>query len=370
MKIIEKDGCKELHSEDYNYIFRRSDGSFWRWGETEDDDPQFSPYGPEILDLEISSGKCNGRCKFCYKDNGEDENTHHMTLEEFKTVFHKIPNVLTQIAFGICDISSNPDFFAMMEYSREHRVIPNYTCNGLEVTQEIAQRTAKLCGAVAVSLVNKKKSYEAINNFLDAGMKQVNMHYMLSEETYDKAFEVIDEIAKDLKPKGFNAIVFLQYKPKGKNADSFHSVLSVEKYTKLIKYCDEKEVNYGFDSCSANIFIESIPSTVRKFKIFENAPREAKEYFEHIRNRRIRDLMEMAEPCESGLFSSYINCYGKFFVCSFAEGEDVWQEGLDVLNCDDFLNDIWNHPRLIKWRDRLIKNERDCPIYELALQKV
>jgi hypothetical protein len=32
-------------------------------------------------------------------------------VEEFKTIFHKIPNALTQIAFGICDIDSNPDFF-------------------------------------------------------------------------------------------------------------------------------------------------------------------------------------------------------------------------------------------------------------------
>lgn len=343
MKIVEENNGKALFSENYNYIFRKDDGFFMRWGKHTKDDPQFSPFGPEILDLEISSGKCNGRCKFCYKDNGEDVNTHHMTLEEFKTIFHKIPKALTQIAFGICDISSNPDFFAMMKYARENGIIPNYTCNGLEVTQEVAQRTAKLCGAVAVSLVNKKKSYEAISNFLNAGMKQVNMHYMLSEETYDKAFEVIDEIAKDFKPKGFNAIVFLQYKPKGKNSDAFHSVLSVKKYTKLISYCDEKEINYGFDSCSANIFMESVKD--KSLEIF-------------------------AEPCESGLFSSYINCYGKFFVCSFAEGEDVWQNGIDVLNCDDFLNDVWNHPRLITWRDRLIKNERNCPIYELSMEKV
>ena len=373
MKITENKKEKRLASEKYNYIFRKTDGYFWRWGETEDDDPRWSPFGPELLDLEISTGKCNGRCKFCYKNNGEDVNTHHMTLEEFKIIFHKVSKnkVLGQIAFGICDISSNPDFFAMMEYSKDHGVVPNYTCNGLEVTKKIAKKTAKLCGAVAVSLVNKEKTYDAIKKFsIDNNMNQCNIHYMLSLETYDRAFDIIDDIASDPRLKNFNAIVFLQYKPKGKNPDAFHSVLSVEKYTKLINYCDEKEVSYGFDSCSANIFIESIPSTVRKFEIGKDAPDEAKRYFEDIRNRRIRELETMAEPCESGMFSSYINCYGKFFVCSFAEGEDQWQEGLDVLNCNNFLKDIWFHPRLSKWRSRLIKNERNCPIYELSLECV
>ena len=268
-----------------------------------------------------------------------------MKIKKIEEMEEKIP-FLGQIAFGICDISSNPDFFAMMDYSRKNGVIPNYTCNGLEVTENIAQKTADLCGAVAVSLVNKKKSYEAIAKFLDAGMTQCNMHYLLSEETYDEAFEVIDYISKNLKPKGFNAVVFLQYKHKNKKSN-YHSVLDVEKYTKLINYCNEKQIAYGFDSCSAPMFLNSI----------QDDPNN-------------KHLEVLAEPCESGLFSSYIKCYGKFFVCSFAEGEDVWQEGIDVLNCNDFLQDVWLHPRLIKWRERLINNKRECPIYNLSLEGV
>jgi len=196
-----------------------------------------------------------------------------------------------------------------------------------------------------VSLVNKEKTYDAIKKFIDAGMNQVNMHYMLSEETYEKAFDVVDYISENL--KGFNAIVFLQYKPKGKNSDSFNPVLSVEKYTKLIKYCNEKEVDYGFDSCSAPIFLDSIKDDSSN-----------------------KHLETLAEPCENGLFSSYINCYGKFFVCSFAEGEDEWKEGIDVLNCNDFMKDVWNHERLVAWRERLLDNKRNCPIYDLSLQGV
>ena len=53
----------------------------------------------------------------CYKCNGEDgDDTHNMTFDEFKIIFHKLPKTLTQIAFGIMDIKTNPDFFKMMEY--------------------------------------------------------------------------------------------------------------------------------------------------------------------------------------------------------------------------------------------------------------
>jgi len=270
-----------------------------------------------------------------------------MTFTEFITIFEKMPKTLTQIAFGICDIDSNSKFFSMMRYAREKGVIPNYTCNGLRITPEVAKKTAELCGAVAVSLVNKEKTYDAIKLFTDAEMTQVNCHYMLSKETYDRAFKIIDDISTDPRLEKFNAIVFLQYKPKGRNSDSFHSVLDVEKYKKLTDYCKEKKVRYGFDSCSASMFIDSL----------EGQP-----------DKRITELF--VEPCESGLFSSYINCKGKFFVCSFAEGEDEWVEGLDVLHCDDFMKDIWNHPRLVAWRKRLIENKRECPIYDLSLEKI
>lgn len=347
MKIVDKEDMKALYSRNYNFVLNKKNGMFVRWGKELQDDPQFSPFGPEILDLEISSGgDCLGNCPFCYKCNGGDQPTHNMTLQEFKTIFDKMPKTLTQIAFGIMNIRTNPDFFKMMKYARKNGVIPNYTCHGLDVTPEIAERTSKLCGAVAVSLLNKKKTYNAIKLFTGFGMGQVNIHYMLSEETYDKAFEIIDDLASDSELKDFNAIVFLQYKSKGRSPDDFTSVLDVEKYKRLTEYCKAKNIRYGFDSCSASMFIDSL----------EGQP-----------NKRVTELF--VEPCESGLFSSYINCHGKFFVCSFAEGEDKWIEGLDVLHCDDFIKNIWDHPRLVAWRERLIKNKRECPIYDLSLEK-
>jgi hypothetical protein len=287
---------------------------------------------------------CNMLVHNCYKCNGGNQLTHNMTLNEFKTIFDKMPKLLTQIAFGIMNCHTNPDMFAMFEYARKNGVIPNYTTHGLDVTDDVVKETARLCGAVAVSVVQKEKTYESIQKFIAAGMKQCNIHFMICDETYDKAFEIIDDISTDKRLTGFNAIVFLQYKAKGRNPDAFHSMKEFEKYSKLIDYCEQRKVNYGFDSCGAGRFM-------------------------HVRPQ----MAIYAEPCESGLFSSYINCHGVFFPCSFSE--DV-EKGIDVLNCSDFLKDVWHSDTLNKWREKLLSstnnckcefktNCRQCPVFDL-----
>ena len=77
---------KKVRTPEYNYNFDMSTGHFERWGKTIEDDPTYSPLGPEILDIEIST-ICSQGCKFCYKKNtsvGEN-----MSLETFKRLFFK-----------------------------------------------------------------------------------------------------------------------------------------------------------------------------------------------------------------------------------------------------------------------------------------
>jgi hypothetical protein len=350
-KFKENKEFKIVSSSDYNYVFNKLNGQFARWGKTKEDDPQQAP-APEILDLEISSGgDCLGMCPFCYKGNGGTQETFNMTFEDFKIIFDKMPKFLTQIAFGIMNIGTNPDFFKMMEYSREHGVIPNYTCHGLDVTKEYAERTSKLCGAVAVSIINKEKTFESIKMFADEGMTQVNIHYMVSKERYDEAFKLIDEIAKRKIP--VNAVVFLQYKSKGRGTDKFSPVCSVEDYKKLIEHATNADVRIGFDSCSCPLWYKTIEGTIEEKKSV------------------------MGEPCEAACMSSYINCKGEFYPCSFTEGTTGWENGIDVFSATDFIKDIWNHPRVKDWRIRLLgttnncnckfkKICRKCPIYDIT----
>lgn len=339
MSLMIKEGqeFKAVLSPSYNYLFNKITGAFARWGATKEEDPIKAP-APEILDLEISyGGRCAGNCEFCYKGNGGDQPVHNMTLDEFKVVFNKMPRTLTQIAFGIMNINTNPDFFAMMQHAKDRGVIPNYTCHGFDVTDEVAARTASLCGAVAVSVYSKEHSYNAIKLFTDAGMRQVNIHFMLSEETYDRAFEIVNDAASDPRLEHLNAIVFLAYKPKGRNAGEFTTIKSVEKMRKLIQHCKDLSVSYGCDSCSAPLILKSYQGT--------------KEYDR---------VAPMIEPCEASCFSSYINADGEFFPCSFTEGEAGWETGLSVLHCNDFIKDIWNHERTLEFQSRLLGSTKGC----------
>ena len=81
-------------------------------------------------------------------------------------------------------------------------------------------------------------------------------------------------------------------------------------------------------------------------------------------------LVVCSEPCESGRMSIYINVDGLVFPCSFSENMEGWT-GLDVAKCDDFVQDIWMHPQMVAWREKLCNNNKnnlrciECPIYNI-----
>lgn len=342
---------KVLKSSNYNYIFNGSTGFFARWGKEKADNPDFSPFGPEILDIEIStvcSGPNGKPCSFCYKSNtaiGEN-----MSFETFKAVFDKFPKTLTQIAFGIGDIDGNPDLWRIMEYTRKNGVVPNITINGANLTDEYADNLASLCGAVAVS--HYSPSYVCYNAVAKLTkriggtntLKQVNIHQLVSHETYPKCIKVMDESKSDKRLKKLNAIVFLSLKPKG-NRNKFHK-LGSEKYKELVDYAFANEISIGFDSCSAPMFLSAI--------------KERKDYDQ---------LEQSVEPCESYLFSFYVNVEGKTVPCSFLENE-IDFEPIDLTVVDNFVRDVWNAKGVKAFREKLLATEkcnvcRQCPVFDI-----
>jgi sulfatase maturation enzyme AslB (radical SAM superfamily) len=337
MSLFENEDRKIFESEKYNYIFNKKNGAFVRWGENPEDDPDYSEFGPEIMDIEISSGECSGNCEFCYKRNGSNQPLENMSFETFKSVFASFPKTLTQIAFGITDINSNPDFWKIMRFSKENGVIPNYTTNGNNLTKSDVINTSVLCGAVAVSLYDKDICYNAVKMFTDAGMKQVNIHYMLSEETIGKVFNILYDIAHDSRLGKLKAIVFLQYKPHGRGQKHFTPLKNVKKLKEIIEYANLLNVGIGFDSCSTPLYYQAVKSDPNR-----------------------EQLTQFAEPCESGLFSFYMNVKGEYYPCSFSEGEPGWKDGISGIGVKNFISEIWNHPKLINWRNKSIVSSQNC----------
>ena len=347
-KVTDTAERKSLQSPGYNWAFNKQTGLFIRTGRTEHDDPEFSPYGPEIADIEISAGRCSAGCPHCYKSSSSTSERRNMTLPIFQGVLSRIERTLTQIAFGITDIYANPDFFDILRETRKRGIVPNYTTSALDLDEKAVRTTAELCGAVAVSVVDENACFDAIRRFTEAGMTQVNIHMVLARETFGKAVKLLDKAKHDPRLENLNAIVFLAYKPKGRNPGMWKPLGAVEEYEELITKCEEAKVNYGFDSCSAPMVLRARP----------------KHY-------------EFIEPCESGLFSSYISSEADFYPCSFSEGTPGWETGIDVLGTEDFVKDVWMHPRTVAWREGLLASSkgcdcpmkdscRSCPLYRLT----
>ena len=343
-----KNSLKKFKSNDFNYVFNRNTGFTATWGDTKEHNPEVAPF-PMIMDMEITT-ICHGintkygrnkesklesnPCGFCYKSN--TYNGKYMPFETAKTIIDKLPKELTQIAFGTdASLIGNPDWYEIFKYAREKDFIPNVTV--ADIDDETAEKLASVCGATSVSWYgNKDICYGSVNALSNAGLKYVNIHCMISKETISQAYELISDIGSDERLSGLYAVVFLSLKRKGRG-DKFHCLLQDE-FTDLVNACEEKHINFGFDSCSGQKFLNSIKGTSRESQAV------------------------YCDKCESARMSYYINVDGLGYPCSFSEG--IWKP-IDVLHCNDFINDVWNNPTTQNFRELSLSNDCNCVCYRV-----
>lgn len=247
-----------------------------------------------------------------------------------------------QVAFGVdATGTSNPDMFKIMDYCRQHDVVPNVTV--ANITPMMAYRLANTCGAVAVSRYeNKDWCYDSVQYLTSMGLKQVNIHAMVCEENYQMLLETINDYHSDIRLKDLKAIVFLSLKQKARG-EKF-TRLSQEKFNYLVHYALKRNVPIGFDSCSAPKFATAVNYNEK--------------------------MLPMIESCESTCFSMYINQKGEYFPCSFTE-KDRWPVGIDVTaEKFDFMRDVWYGKKTVEFRNKLLNSQNDkgmrhCPLYEI-----
>lgn len=331
---------KCFDADDYHYRFNLTTGVFARWGRTKDEDPVFSPYGPELADIELTT-QCYEGCMHCYKANTPAGK--HMSLATFKTLLSKFPKYnneyfITQIAFGVdAQAKANPDLWHIFRYCRENNIIPNLTVARLD--EQTANSIAALAGACAVSrYANKNTCYDAVSMLTDKGLKQTNIHQLVARHTLPSIFETLEDIQSDPRLTKLNAIVFLMGKKKGRGIN-LESV-TIEEFQKVVAKCVEYGIRFGCDSCGAPKLMAVLPPAIAKLN------------------------QSFVEPCEATKTGAYINVEGKYFPCSFIEGEElpIWEDGLDVLSADSFMS-LWNHEEVQSTRNKIIeaeKNNRGC----------
>jgi hypothetical protein len=344
------DDHKFFRSPDYNYRLNLKTGSFARWGKTEDEDPQRSPFGPEILDCEVTT-ICAGGCPYCYKSNtavGEN-----MTFETFEAIVEKVNehDVLTQVAFGLgMRGDENPDLWRMCEYLRRRGIMPNGTiANG---TSESWDKIARYFGACAVSYHGHWANamgtlIQNVYELGERGMDQVNVHFVLCRETVPDLYELFHQAKTNPMLRHLNAIVLLGLKRKGRGENGF-TPLSTSEFEEIASIAVENDIRFGFDSCDGS-----------KFMAVLEAWRSAGE----IDDGEYSRMKESVEPCESfSCFSSYVDVHGEYWPCSFCEGIG---EGVKVTDCGSFVDEVWNGERMLGLHEKSIENERRCLYYEV-----
>ncbi len=350
---------------EYNMLFNRwkkvqgqliPDGELLRWGKTYEDDPDFSPIGPEIADIEISSGGCPGilnsagkpvGCSFCYKDNSPGAKVKNMSLETYKKVLDKLTDSgsLTQVALGITGVKDNPDLLDIMRYTREKGCWPNFTLTGADLEMDMAVELADLCGALAVSCspTNPDLCFDTVFLFSSLGVEQTNIHVVVSEETMPFVHQVLEAKKMDPRLRGMGAVVCLMVKPKGRAKGKLHPPTQ-DQYRELVHRALKNEISIGFDSCSALRFFDAIDTA--DFLTEEQ-----------------REVLQMnSDPCESLCFSIYVNTDGMVYSCSFCEGEEGY-EPIDLLAAEDFIQDVWMSETANAFRENLISRGRSCPAF-------
>jgi hypothetical protein len=353
--VLDAPTVKVCISENYNYTFDKINGDFKRWGKTYEEDPQFSPVFAEIADIEITTAcagaltKINGKeirkpCAFCYKSN--TPNGYNMSFETFKKIIDRTPKLLTQVAFGVdSTATSNPDLWNMAAYCREIGIIPNVTV--ADVSDEVADKLAGVMGACAVSLYDDKNvCYDTVQKLVARGMKQINIHFCICNERFNQCKQTIEDITTDPRLKGMGALVMLSLKKKGRGVN--FTPLTTEQYNELVAMSLTKGIKFGFDSCGCKKFFDAVKDHAN-YKMFK----------------------EVGEPCESTCFSWYVGADGKCYPCSFCEHIQGWEDGIDALACNDFIEEIWYNQRIIDFREKLISNcdnihgARECPVFEI-----
>lgn len=319
----------------FRYAFDTETGAYVRTGVLDKDekdtgkDPFMASF-PHLIDVGVMGHCIHGKTGLCAKagigcyQSGLYIGQPNMTVENFRNIASQCEGKCNQFALGgRGDPDQHEHFREILEISREHNIIPNFTTSGFGFDKKIADTCKALTGAVAVSWYRNEYTLSAIDLLLEAGVK-TNIHYVLGNNSIDEA---VVRLNNDDFPKGINAIVFLLHKPAGQG-----------KAGNVLKYEDERVKAFfdaiekphpfkvGLDSCSS-------PGVVNFSKAVS---------------------LDSVDTCEGGRFSCYIGPDMVMVPCSF----DQKMRFAVQLGEDMTIQKAWNSPQFEEFRNSL---RESCP---------
>jgi MoaA/NifB/PqqE/SkfB family radical SAM enzyme len=312
---------------DFQSFWDPSTGLFIRGDKPDGTSPEWSPAGPELADIHITD-YCPMTCSYCYRESNPAKSTH-MSVEVFRDILKAMQRTVCQIAIGGGSPQHHPQFPEILQTAHDLGIVPSYTTNGLDLTEEILDATAQFCGAVAVSLhkpLNDPHTVKAMDKLIKAGVP-TGVHVILMEENIDfwRSLLVLAERGIGMFTRDdLYSCIFLMHKPIGRASWNQHPTREQKiNFMRALKNYKGK-VDVGIDSCASSSFISSFP--------LEELP------------------VESLGPCDSGCFSIFIDEHLMVSPCSFNKE--------DLYSLEDFtFEEIWKE-KLQPYRDQVIQT---CP---------
>ena len=317
---------------EYHFRADAQTGLTMRWGKTLHEDPIWAPI-PELADISISN-HCSKGCSYCYRKSAK--NNEFMTLEQYERVLDalnhpKYGNVF-QVALGGGEPLEHPEFVQIIEATLKREIVPNFTTNGMCLTEDVCKAIRGKVGAVALSITRVGELEREKAAMLSKYNIRTNVHYVLSAKNIGEAIEIVSGKYNEVF-EGVNAIIFLTYKPagRGKMDGVMQSGPELERFVQLVNEYDNKGVKIGFDACF-------VPNLL--YKGFKPA--------------------EMVDVCEAGFFSVYVDHKMNVSPCSFSGGTDAY-------SLEEYgFYDIWEN-KFADYRGRMQNMcNVDCAVHEVC----
>lgn len=173
------------------------------------------PTTPELLDISLGSA-CGAFCKYCYTSALKNGTLYDNIVEKAIDIWGnmELNDRPFQIAIGGGgEPTLHHDFISFIKEVRSLGIIPNYTTNGMHLTEEILKATEEYCGGVALSWHPHIKAifHKAIKQLSSINTK-LNVHVILGTEQSLEDLKMLYAAYADI----IDYFVILPYQPVGR----------------------------------------------------------------------------------------------------------------------------------------------------------